>query len=153
MKFKSLPLEANFLKISLMMIVLSQVLGCAAVTQVGALVLEYPFAVVDIGGYIGTGKGTSEQALSQVTRKDCAYRYMFFDGVICKDAKTEMAGDQKSNKIKASVVRTPNSPPTSYPPKLKNEVKVNPNEIIPKHLDPRKNRGRRFIKRPWPPGS
>ena len=154
MNFKNLTLSLVHLKLGLSVVALAQMFGCAAVTQVGALVLENPFTIVDIGGYIGTGKGTSEQALSQVTRKDCAFRYIVLEGVVCKDGNDKMSDDNKIyNQSKVQAARTPNSPMASYPPKLKNKVKVNPDETIPRHLDPRKNRGRRLIKRPWPPGS
>ena len=52
-------------------LVVIQINGCAGVASVGTLVLEYPLTVVDISSYIGTGKSTTDHAISNAMRKNC----------------------------------------------------------------------------------
>ena len=91
-------------------LVVIQINGCAGVASVGTLVLEYPLTVVDISSYIGTGKSTTDHAISNAMRKDCKLINLITKRRICTEKEAE-----KHNIIKIkNKITVANNPTTEF---------------------------------------
>ena len=133
-------------------LVITQINGCAGVASVGTLVLEYPLTVVDISSYIGTGKSTTDHAISNAMRKDCKLINLITKRRICTENEAE-----KPNIIKAkNKITVTNNPTTEFVDlesinrkgdTKKISLKV-PNTV---NLDFKKNSGKQLIEKQWPP--
>ena len=133
-------------------LVITQINGCAGVASVGTLVLEYPLTVVDISSYIGTGKSTTDHAISNAMRQDCKLINLITKRRICTEKQAE-----KPNVIKAkNKISLSDNQFTKVRDLESNNEKDNIKKTplnIPNttNLNLGKNRGKRLIKKQWPP--
>ena len=133
-------------------LVITQINGCAGVASVGTLVLEYPLTVVDISSYIGTGKSTTDHAISNAMRKDCKLINLITKRRICTDNEAE-----KPNIIKAkNIITVTDNRSTEFRDLASNNGKDNAKKTplrVPNtaNLDFKKNRGKQIVEKQWPP--
>ena len=133
-------------------LVVIQINGCAGVASVGTLVLEYPLTVVDISSYIGTGKSTTDHAISNAMRKDCKLINLITKRRICTENEAEKPNIiEAKNKITVTDNRS-----TEFRDLESNNEKDNtkktplraPNTA---NLDFKKNRGKQIVEKQWHP--
>ena len=133
-------------------LVVIQINGCAGVASVGTLVLEYPLTVVDISSYIGTGKSTTDHAISNAMRKDCKLINLITKRRICTEKEAE-----KPNIIKAkNKITVTDSHSTEFRDLESDDEKDNTKKTLLRvpdtaNLDFKKNRGKQIMEKQWPP--